>query len=148
MIQEAKAEKKIKRAALVRLLRQIAAHVQQASDNNLETRVSSGFHAANSNSAQMSSETPAIKSLLNGISGHLIVRVKAVSNARCYETRVALVAADGVLGPWQSGGHFTNSRSIRINGLTPGGMCEIQTRVIGGSTGTSDWSDPKQHRSL
>ncbi|MFA6561406.1 MAG: fibronectin type III domain-containing protein [Verrucomicrobiia bacterium] len=54
----------------------------------------------------------------------------------------------GALGPWQSGGHSTTSRSIRINGLTPGGLYEIQIRALGGSTGTSDWSDAKQHRSL
>jgi len=64
------------------------------------------------------------------------------------EARVALIAAAGTLGPRQSGGHFTGSRSIRISGLTPGGLYEIQIRAIGGSTGTSDWSDPKQHRSL
>jgi hypothetical protein len=64
---------------------------------------------------------------------------------RCIVKPIVLI---GALGPWQSGGHSTTSRSIRINGLTPGGLYEIQIRALGGSTGTSDWSDAKQHRSL
>lgn len=144
----ATAEKKNKRAALVHLMRQLAAYVQQVSDNHLETLLTSGFEAASNNSAQSQLEKPIIMGLLNGNSGELVVRVKAVANARCYEARVALVATDGALGPWQSGNYSTTSRSVRINGLTPGGLYEIQIRAIGGSTGTSDWSDPKQHRSL
>jgi hypothetical protein len=144
----ATAEKKEKRATLISLLRQLAAYVQQVSDNDLPTLLSSGFHTASNNSAQSQLEKPIVMDLLNGYSGEIIARVKAVANARCYETRVAPVAPAGGLGPWQSGGHFTNSRSIRIGGLVPGGLYEIQIRAIGGSTGYSDWSDAKQHRSL
>ncbi|MFO1481723.1 MAG: fibronectin type III domain-containing protein [Verrucomicrobiaceae bacterium] len=51
-------------------------------------------------------------------------------------------------GPYQSGGLFTNSRSMAINGLTPGGNYQFQVRAVGGSTGYSDWSDPVSHMSL
>ena len=51
-------------------------------------------------------------------------------------------------GPWQSGGLFTNSRSMPLNGLTPGTNYTVQVRAIGGSTGYSDWSDPVSHMSL
>ncbi len=144
----ATAEKKEKRAALVRLMRPLTTYVQTVSDNHLPTLLTSGFQAASNNSAQSQLEKPIILGLLNGHSGEIIARVKMVPNARCYETRVALVSPDGTLGPWQSGGHSTTSRSIRINNLIPGGLYEIQIRAIGGSTGTSDWSDVKQHRSL
>ncbi|MBI5686089.1 MAG: fibronectin type III domain-containing protein [Verrucomicrobia bacterium] len=144
----ATAEKKEKRAALVRLMRQLAAYVQQVSDNHLPTLLTSGFHTASSNSVQTQLEKPIVMGLLNGNSGEIIARVKAVANARCYESRVALVPPGGNLGPWQSGNYSTSSRSIRVKDLIPGGLYEIQIRAIGGSTGTSDWSDPKQHRSL
>ena len=39
-------------------------------------------------------------------------------------------------------------RTIPLNGLTPGGMYQVQFRAIGGSTGASGWSDPTSHRSL
>jgi len=48
--------------------------------------------------------------------------------------------------PW--GFLWSIDRCIGFNGLTPGGLYEIQIRAIGGSTGYSDWSDPTQHRSL
>lgn len=140
--------KKEKRAVLVGLLRQLAAYVQQVSDNDLPTLLSSGFDAASNNSAQSQLEKPIVMDLLNGNSGEIIARVKAVPNARCYETRVALVAAGVAPGSWQSGGHSTTSRSVRIKGLVPGGLYDIQIRAIGGSTGYSPWSDTKQHRSL
>ena len=50
--------------------------------------------------------------------------------------------------PWQSGGLFTNSRSIPVNGLTPGANYNFQVRAIGGATGYSDWSDPVGHVSM
>lgn len=144
----ATSEKKEKRAALVRLMRQLAIYVQTVSDNNLPTLLTSGFDVASSNSAQVALDKPIVLGLLNGNSGEIIARVKAVPNARCYESRVALVAVGVAPGSWQSGGHSTTSRGIRIKDLVPGGLYDIQIRAIGGSTGTSDWSDPKQHRSL
>lgn len=84
----------------------------------------------------------------DGISGQLIVRVGPVANAKCYELRYALIGAGGTPGPWQDGGLFTNSRSMAINSLTPGGNYQFQVRAVGGSTGYSDWSDPVSHMSL
>jgi hypothetical protein len=52
------------------------------------------------------------------------------------------VGAGNVPGPWQAAGLFTSSRSISINGLTPGTTYVLQVRAIGGSTGYSDWSNP------
>ena len=47
-----------------------------------------------------------------------------------------------------NGGLFTNSRSMPLNGLTPGTTNTVQARAIGGSTGSSDWSNPVGHMSL
>ena len=56
--------------------------------------------------------------------------------------------AGGAPGLWQSGGLFTNSRAMPLNGLAPGTNYTVQVRSIGGSTGYSDWSDPSNHMSL
>ena len=61
------------------------------------------------------------------------------------ELRRAVLETSGAPGGWQSGGSFTNSRSMPLNGLTPGATYTIQARAIGGSTGYSDWSDPVSH---
>ena len=144
----ATAEKSNRRAALVDLLRQLAGYVQEKCDNNLAALLSSGFDAVSTNRASVPLPRPAILSLDNGNSGQLLVKVTPIANAKCYEVRHAAVAAGGAPGPWQSGGLFTNSRSMPLNGLTPGTNYTVQVRAIGGSTGYSDWSDPVSHMSL
>ena len=144
----ATAAKSNQRAALVDLLRQLAGYVQEKSGNNLATLLSSGFDAVSTNRASVPLPRPAILSLDNGNSGQLLVKVTPIANAKCYEVRHAAVAAGGAPGPWQSGGLFTNSRSMPLNGLTPGTNYTVQVRAIGGSTGYSDWSDPVSHMSL
>ena len=144
----ATADKENKRETLIGLLRQLAAYVQEKSGNNLATLLSSGFEAVSTNRASVPLEKPLIREVKNGNSGQLITRVGPVKNAKCYELRYAVVAPGGALGAWQSGGLHTNSRSMPLNGLTAGTMYQLEVRVIGGSTGYSDWSDPTNHMSL
>ena len=144
----ATAAKNAKRDILVDLLRQDAAYVQNTCNNDLTTLLSSGFTAAVNTHAQTELDTPAITRVDNGNSGQLLVTVGTVTNAKCIEVRVAAIGAGNVPGPWQPGGLFTYSRSMSVNGLTPGTNYLIQTRAIGGSTGYSGWSDPVQHMSL
>jgi len=49
---------------------------------------------------------------------------------------------------WQAAGVFTQARRIVLQNLTPGTTYNIQARAIGGSTGSSDWSDPVSHMAL
>jgi hypothetical protein len=49
---------------------------------------------------------------------------------------------------WQVVGIFTQSRRILLESLTPGTTYTVQARAIGGSTGSSDWSDPVSHMSM
>lgn len=142
------AAKNGKREILIGLLRQLAGYVQSKCENDLATLLSSGFDAVSTNHASTPLAAPTIKELINGMSGQLIVRVTPVANAKCYEVRHALIGPDGAPGPWQDSGLFTNSRSMAVNGLTPGGNYQFQVRAIGGSTGYSDWSDPVSHMSL
>jgi len=144
----ATADKNNKRDALVALLRQLAGYVQQNCNNNLATLLTSGFEAVSSSRAQSALEAPDILNIDNGNSGQLLVKVTATANSKCYEGRYALIGPGGVTGPWQSAGLFTNSRSMPVNGLSPGSMYNFQFRAVGGSTGYSDWSDTVSHMSM
>lgn len=144
----ATADKNNKRDALVDLLRQLASYVQETSDNDLAKLLSSGFDAVSTSRASQPLEVPSIRDIMNGNSGQLLVRVGPVKNAKAYEVRYALSPLGGTPGAWQSGGLFTNSRSMPVNGLTPGSNYSFQVRAIGGSTGYSDWSNPVGHMSM
>lgn len=144
----ATAFKNQKRADVVDLLRQLALYVQANCNNDLATLLSSGFEAVSTNRAQHPLDQPQILSLDNGNSGQLVVRVKPVTNARCFEVRFAPLNGSGTPGPWQNGGLFTDSRAMTFNTLTPGTTYSVQARAVGGSTGYSDWSDPVSHMSM
>jgi hypothetical protein len=49
---------------------------------------------------------------------------------------------------WQAAGIFTQARKIVLTDLTPGTVYTVQARAIGGSTGSSEWSDPVSRMSL
>jgi len=139
------AEKNNKREALSVLLRRLAHYVEACSNNNLAVLLSSGFSAASANRAQLPLMKPAIVSVDNGKSTQLLVKVGRIAQARCYELRAAAIVAGGAQGPWQAATLCTSSRSMAINGLTPGITYAVQARAIGGSTGSSDWSDSVAH---
>ncbi len=144
----ATAEKNNLREALIAQLRQLAGYVQEKCGNNLATLLTSGFDAVSTNRAQTPLEPPHIRSIENGNSGQLLIRVSPVKNAKCYEVRHAAIAPGGAPGPWLSGSLFTDSRNMPLNGLTPGTNYTAQVRAIGGSTGASDWSAPTSHMSM
>ena len=144
----ATADKNNKREDLIGLLRQLAGYVQENHGNDLAVLLSSGFEAVSTNRASSPLAKPRIKDILNGMSGQLILRGTPLANCRCFEVRYAAIGAGGAPGPWQSAGLITNSRSMPVNGLTPGTMYVFQIRGIGGSTGYSDWSDAVQHMSM
>ncbi len=75
------------------------------------------------------------------------VAVNAVANAKCLGIRYATIIGQTV-GPWQSGGMFTNSRSMALGGLVAGTNYAIEVRAIGGSTKYSEWCAGSSHMSL
>ena len=142
------ADKNNKRDILIGLLRQLAGYVQEKHGNDLATLLSSGFEAVSTNTSSSPLPVPTIKDIVNGGTGQLIVRVNRVKNARAYKLRHALIAESGAPGPWADALLYTSSRSMVVNGLTPGGNYLFQVSAVGGSTGCSDWSDAVSHRSL
>jgi hypothetical protein len=125
----ATADKNNKRDAVVGLLRQLAGYVQANCNNDLAKLLTSGFEAVTTSHTQSALGKPAIVSVDNGNSGQLLVKVTPVGNAKCYDVRYAALAAGGAPGAWQSGGFFTNSRIMPINGLTAGTNYSIQVRA-------------------
>ncbi|MBI5687409.1 MAG: fibronectin type III domain-containing protein [Verrucomicrobia bacterium] len=140
--------KKNTRDALVALLRRLAAYVQASCNGDLAPLLSSGFQAATPSRARQPLDAPGIPRLTNGNSGQLMAKIKPVPNAKCYETRYAVVRTDGAVGPFQFSDISADSRAIALNNLTPGTLYEVQIRAVGGSTGYSGWSDPTQHRCM
>ncbi|MCP5532474.1 MAG: fibronectin type III domain-containing protein [Akkermansiaceae bacterium] len=144
----ATAAKNARKAELLEMLDKLALYVQGASGGDLEVLLSSGFRAASQNRASVPLTKPVVKRLRYGMTGESRLALVPVTNARCYECRVAEVMDDGVPGPWVIQGPFNSSQKIDVTGLTPGRVYIFQIRAFGGSTGSSDWSDPVSHRSL
>ena len=144
------AEKNNKRDVLTTLLRQLGLYVQELHGNDLAVLLSSGFFAVSTNRASSPLPAPAIKKIRPGnTSGAMIVCITPVKNARAYELRWSLLAADGQPGPWQTASiPFTDSRALLAGGLTPGAEYKFQARALGGSTGASDWSDAVTKRAM
>jgi len=140
----ATAAKNNKRNVLVELLRKLALYVQIHCGNDLEVLLSSGFSPATQATSVSALPKPSITRVDYGHTTELVVNVARVPRARSYELRSAPIGAGGTPGPWQSNGSFTSSRSMRINGLTPGTNYLFQARAFG-SPGYSDWSDPVVH---
>ena len=80
------------------------------------------METANLRSSPLIPKTLNGRTIDNGMSTQLVVRLQGVDNARAYEMQVK----NGT-GGWQPAGVFT------------------QARGVGGSMGYSDWSDPGSH---
>jgi hypothetical protein len=138
----ATAEKNNKKEALIVLLRRLRHYVDENCGNDLSVLLSSGFQAAVTTRVRLPLANPSILNLGLGNSTELVLKVTPIAHAKCYEVRMAVVCAGNTPGPWQSAGLFTNSRSMTIDGLTPGTTYMFQVRAVGGSTRYSDWSNP------
>ena len=137
------AQRNAAQATLLGLLRQEAAYVEGVAGDNLPKLLSSGFESVSNNQTQIPLPKPVIDRVENSASTQLELRLQTVPTARAYEVRLSYSG-----GAWQAAGIFTQARKIVLTNLTPGMTYTIQARAIGGSTGSSDWSDPVSHMSL
>ncbi|MGN6552749.1 MAG: hypothetical protein ACTHLW_03335 [Verrucomicrobiota bacterium] len=128
---------------LLAALRQEAAYVESVAGDDLPTLLSSGFQSVNTNRTQIPLPKPVVERVDNPGTTQLALRLQSVPTARAYEVRISY----GDSG-WQGAGVFTKARLILLENLTPGTTYTIQVRAIGGSTGSSDWSDPSSHMAL
>ncbi len=146
----ATADKDNKRAALIALLRQLAAYVQANCNNDPAVVLSTGFKVGKTTRTPASEleSVPHIRSITNGATGQFIIHIDPVPNNHGFDVRLAPVGPGGVLGPYQSGGHFTDSRSMVVSNLIPGTLYSVEVCAHLGGNRTTGWSDGMQHMSL
>jgi Fibronectin type III domain len=134
------AAKNAARLNVIGALRQEASYVQTHASQNLDVLLTSGFYANSTNRAQSPLEQPVILLVENLAATQLLVRVSPITNAKSYQVRLTIAG-----NPPVDGGIFTQSRRIVLMNLVTGTTYTIQVRAIGGSTGSSEWSDPLSH---
>jgi len=122
--------------ALTGTLRKDANYVENQSDNDQATLLSSGFDIVSTNRAQAPLDQPVIVEISNLGTTQILIRMLSILNARSYQVQLATAAN----GPWSEAGIFTQARRIVLPGLTPGTTYFVRARAIGGSTGYSEWS--------
>ncbi len=137
------AAKNAAREALTAILRKLAAYVQIVADGDMALLLSSGFSAVTPGRTQVKLAVPTILSVDNEGTTKFNVRLQSVSNARSYEVR----AINGATTPAASV-IATQARRIILGNLTPGTTYTLQARAIGGSEGSSEWSDPVSHMAI
>jgi hypothetical protein len=135
------AAKNNSRQTLIGHLRQVAAYVQIACNNDMALLLSSGFQAQSTNCASTPLEQPQSLSIKNGGSGQLVATIDP--DANMYEGRIK--PSDG---DWMPSVFTGDSQHIYFKGLTPGRNYTAQVRALGGSTGQSDWIDPSSHMAM
>jgi hypothetical protein len=137
----ATATKNDRRDELIAPLRTLANFVQEVSSNNLALLLSTGFEAVSQNRAQYPLAKPVVERMVPGMSGTMLVSLSREKVARGCEIRVAEIGPDGAPGEFRTPFFSSSSRNVQVQNLVPGGLFALQGRTMGGSTGSSDWSD-------
>jgi len=131
--------KKISRQALVDALVQDALYCQGLARHDLNTLLTSGFEVVSTNRTPGPLDTPQITSIVNSVSGQLLVRGTSVLNGRMYLLQFSLDNG----ATWTNAGiNYTSARRMLLTPTTPGKNYLIQICALGGSTGQSAWSNP------
>jgi hypothetical protein len=130
--------KYLARQALVDSLLKLAHCCMSEARHNRAALLSTGFEIISTNHTPMPLDKPAIKDVLNNISGQMTVRGQGVLNARNYKLRAS--TDDGKT--WTDMGTFGAPGRMLLKPTIPGTVYMLQFCALGGSKGQSDWSDP------
>jgi hypothetical protein len=131
-------EKNKHREALIKMLRQLATYVEANFKEELAILTTSGFEAAPLRSA-LQTLSPGIRTIDQGNSGQLQVRLAGMTGAKTYELRYAPIT-NGVPGAWITLPIASIKKMLTISSLTPGTMYAFQVRSFS-NNGYSDWTD-------
>jgi hypothetical protein len=135
------AQKNKQRKVVVKKLRLLGRYVEVACDDDMAIFQTSGFEAA----SKMRAVTPPLSEKIRRIehganSGQLVVWIKAVPGALCYELRHAPLT-DAVPGEWTTVLLTRGTRKpVILNSLSPGSLYAFQARALG-KDGYTDWTD-------
>jgi hypothetical protein len=134
-------EKNKQRNVVIKMLDHLAHYVEVNCKDDLTTFTSSGFQAASTTrTPSQPLPQPSIAKVIQGISGQLLVAIKALHGAVSYELRWAVLGPNNTPGTFTSI-HLPSSKKSPVNNLTPGTTYIFQVRGLG-RLGFSDWSDP------
>lgn len=136
--------RKAARVVLLDILHPLALHVEGVALGNPDVIRAAGFDTkAHGHTPQTPLAKPALTSALNVASTKVQLRVKAQRNVRSVKVQYRTAG-----GNWQDGGDFPNTKSVVVLNLVPGTRYDFRVQFIGGSTGTSDWSDTLSHMAV
>ena len=129
------------RVVLIGLLAQLAAYVEGVAQGNADTIRLAGFDVSTHlHGPQTSLAKPIIDGAFNYATTKIQLRLKAQSNVHGLKVQYRSAA-----GAWQDGGGFSSTKKVIVENLTPGTLYDFRVQYIGGSTGTTEWSDVVSH---
>ena len=136
--------RKAARTVLLDQLNALAAQVEGVALGSAEIIRAAGFDTkAHGHTPQTSLAKPSLFRAINVASTKVQLRMKAQRNVR--SVRAQYRTTDG---NWQDGGVFLNTKVVVVSNLVPGTLYVFRVQFIGGSTGTSDWSDSISHMAI
>jgi Fibronectin type III domain len=144
------AERKQRRAVVVKMLRQLGHWVEANCNDDPAILQSSGFQQQTTpvkTAPQPLDGPPSFKVANGAVTGQLILKGKPVSKAVNYVVHYAPLVSDGKPGSWTELAPVTVIRSIIVNGLTPGTTYAFQVRALG-RAGYTNWSDSVTRMSM
>jgi hypothetical protein len=132
----------VAQGAVVGMLRQLAAYVEDTAKGSEAVITLSGFqYVERGFNPQQPLTKTTIVAIVNEVSGGLLVRLNPQDNAYGYEGKMSLDSGK----TYQPIGTFPQARRVVVPSLTPGTTYTFVFRALGGSTGSGDWSDPVSH---
>jgi hypothetical protein len=134
------AERNKQRETVIHMLRMLARYAEVACQHDMAIFISSGFEPRSATRTWPTPLSENIRGIGHGAnSGQLVIRLKAVADALCYELHYA-ATGDGLPGTWTTQLITRVKTPITISGLTPGTTYAFEVRSMG-HHGFSDWSD-------
>ena len=135
------AEKNKQRETVIQMLRMLGRYVEVASKGELATFQTSGFQPASTTKATAQPLAEKIRKIAHGSnSGQLIVWIRAIRGAQCYDMRYAVLANGATPASWTTLTVTGVKSPVVLQNLTPGTTYAFQARALT-KEGYTDWSD-------
>lgn len=138
---KAKADRQKQRDQVISMLRLLGHYVEAACKADMTVFLSSGFEAASwTRTAPQPLPQPKIVRVDQGSTGQLLVKIKALPEARTYELRHAALDNGGTPAAWTTTIVVSVKQAAPVDNLTPGTIFSFQVRAVN-KLGYTDWSD-------
>ena len=135
-------DKKLKRAALIASLDQLASYVDLTAVNDAQKILSSGFNLANHTHTPLVPGMTSILSVTNVASGKLDLELAVADNAWVYIVEYTDLTTNAVKTQ-----QFTDPHNALLLGLASGHNYSIRVQVMGSGNQTTEFCDAVVHMS-